>query len=449
MSGFDGDPPTLTARETSPDEVLVLTSRPPGPAGLAVVTLLDGASSLAVDTAEPDTVLHLSLPDGPDGPDRSDDRTRRLVAAVLDPAAAAELARWSARPSPRTPLPLHPTAIDPRFARPSLGRLGLFARLAVGLDEVVRPDLTGAALAASLVDLGALALDLADLGPVPDGAELVIAGLDRWEDLDPDEWDDDDALLAATTRHSPQWRKSVYAHRPDLADRLEVLARDLRRDQQDRAVLATFPTLSDAPPPAASVGRAAARRGGAVGEPARAAAPRPLPVVDVLFDAELDGRLIAAERVGHHLTVHLGGLGPDDLWFRVFEAGTEPHPRLLALAPVGPSERTWRTAVALIGPDVADRDLRADVTRHPREPLRSTVVRRTERATHLGRVAARLSRTSAQGGSRPAAREAWLRCAGAWEDAGDLARARRALEYADTRPAPNWSDTTPLLTDLP
>lgn len=432
MSGRSSDPSPFTVEELADDEVLVSGDQP-GPAGLSAVSFLDGAANLAVDTADPSQVVRLSLPTGPD------DRVRRLVDAVLDAASAADLLRWMEGRSPRPPGALGVAPEDPRIARLPTGRLELFGRLAVGLEELLRPDLTEAALAAALVDLGASAFDLSALGPGPDGAALVTAGLERWESLDSDAWDEESQrLLAAISRKRPQWMKSLWPHDPALVDRLEVLSGELSDRMRHVRPVAAYAAIESLPEVTRMATRAPAP-GVAAGAPA-------VPVVDVSFDADLDGRLISAERVEHHLVVHLGGLADaGDLWLRVYELGSVP--RLLAIAPVGAPERTWRTAVALVGPDVADHDLAADVTRHPREPFRSPAVHRTERAVHLGRVAARAARNREQGDG-DVVMDAWDRCAEAWDHAGDQPRADQARRYAEDPLAPRWATTDPLLTDL-
>jgi hypothetical protein len=183
----------------------------------------------------------------------------------------------------------------------------------------------------------------------------------------------------------------------------------------------------------------------------RAATTAP-PVIDVLFAPDLDGRVISAERDDHHLVVHLGGLGDRPGWLRVYRAGSPP--RLLALAPVAETGRPWRTAVALIGPEVTTGDLLVDVTDAPSEPWRSPATRRTERAGHLGREAARVTRRAAALGrsagrhGRVGAELAWQDCARAWDDAGDPVRADQARDHATDPPVPPWALSDPLLTDL-
>jgi hypothetical protein len=448
--------PVLAVEEVGADEILVTSDALPGPAGLATVALLEGAAELSVDGAEPDGVVSVMAAVS------SDARTGLVMANVLDPGLAVDLDRWLAQPSPRTGRPLSAPADGTGVARRAIRGLGLLSRLAVGLDELARADLSEATRALSLVDLGVSAVDLAELGPLPDGTALVAAGLDRWEELDPDAWEDEaDDLLAATIDRSSRWSKSLQRDRPDVAGRLRVLTERMREDRSDGTVVmhSIVPAALDHPSAAApmapmaapaaeggldlAVSRSRSARAGAGGT------ARP-PAVEIAFAPDLAGRLIAAERVGHHLTVHLGGVDVDDAWLRVFEAG--PVPRLLALAPVGSPERTWRTAVALIGPDVVDSDLLADVTRRAREPFRSPAVRRTERATHLGKVAARSSRTAALGSSGRDVdldpTDAWRSCAEAWELGGDAVRAGRALRYAADPPGPTWSVSAPLMSDL-
>ena len=71
------------------DQLLVVTGeRPDGPAGLVVVELLDGSAELAVDTAEPDTVLSLTLARPLDDP------AHRLARLILGPVIADALLPW-------------------------------------------------------------------------------------------------------------------------------------------------------------------------------------------------------------------------------------------------------------------------------------------------------------------------------------------------------------------
>jgi hypothetical protein len=151
--------------------------------------------------------------------------------------------------------------------------------------------------------------------------------------------------------------------------------------------------------------------------------------------------------------VHLGGLGDDPLWLRVHQTGTPP--RLLAVAPVAETGRPWRTAVALIGPEVTTGDLLVDVTATPSEPWRSpgTPPHATGRPPGPGggppHPARRRPRAFVgEGRGRIEASTAWLDCARAWEAAGDERRAEQARRFADDRPVPSWAASDPLLTDL-
>lgn len=441
------------------DRLTVGPDHPPGPAGLAVVRLLAGAATLAVDTASSATLVSLTLPRALDDP------ARRLAHLVLGARDAEALIRWSEETGPTAAhdavLAGRSTPTDGGADRPVpiRGPLPLLGRLALGLEELTRRGTTEAAVAAALVDLGVLTLDLAPgLDPDPAGLALAAAGIGRWELVGPDGWDDAGGeLLAATTRRTARWHKSLFSADPSLARRLEVLVRSrpeqagagaaavrARSHRLESAAPSIEQRLSTVPAPVPAAG---ARPTGAdlAAAPAR-------PMIEVAFAPTLDGRVIAAEREDHHLVVHLGGLGDDPLWLRVHQAGVPP--RLLALAPLAESGRPWRTAVALIGPEVATGDLLVDVTDEPSEPWRSPATRRTERAGHLGREAARLTRRaaavgrSAGRGGREDAEAAWLDCARAWDDADDPTRAEQARTYATDPPVPTWASRDPLLTDL-
>lgn len=205
---------------TTADRLVVGPDRRPGPAGLSLVYLLDGAAVLAVDTAAPDTLVSLSLPRPLDDP------ARRLTHLVLGTLDAERLIRWSEETEPGAAQDAAPTRLltpDTGGADRPLtitpGPLPLLGRLALGLEELVRPGPTDAAMALGLVDLGVLATDLAPgLAPDPPGRVLAEAGIDRWELLDPDGWDDaGEELLAATSRRAAHWHKSLHGAAPDLA----------------------------------------------------------------------------------------------------------------------------------------------------------------------------------------------------------------------------------------
>jgi hypothetical protein len=457
----------LVATATA-DQVVVSSDHAPGPAGLVVVHLLGGDATLAVDTIEPATLVSIAL-SRPLG-----DAERRVAHRVLGAPHADAVVRWagpagSGRPRvvdpPVLPLPGTQGRGDPgrgRVTTIAAGPLPLLGRLALGLEELTRAGLTDPHLALGLVDLGVLALDLTPgLDPDPAGLVLAVAGIERWELVGPDGWDDAGPdLLAATARRSVRWHKSLFAADPSLAGRLEVLMRS-RPNRSAAGAGATTGTgrarhhgLPVAGPPASAPPAtvAAAPVPGAGPIAAERAATTAPPAIEVAFAPDLDGRLISAERDDHHLVVHLGGLGDRPGWLRVYRAGSPP--RLLALAPVVETGRPWRTAVALIGPEVATGDLLVDVTDAPSEPWRSPATRRTERAGHLGREAARITRRAA-GLGRSAGREgragaevAWQDCARAWDDAGDPVRADQAREYATDPPVPPWALSDPLLTDL-
>lgn len=117
------------------------------------------------------------------------------------------------------------------------------------------------------------------------------------------------------------------------------------------------------------------------------------PPIAMAFDpvlATAGARLVRIGREGHHLVVHLGGLPDDgpDPWVRVFiddPAGPVP----LALAPIPPTDRPWRTAIALVPTSVADRDLLVDVTVAPKQAWPSATARAVATAAHRGAEAAR------------------------------------------------------------
>jgi hypothetical protein len=158
-------------------------------------------------------------------------------------------------------------------------------------------------------------------------------------------------------------------------------------------------------------------------------------------------RVIAAERAGHHLTVHVGGLPGGDgevrngrhsggTWLRVFEASERAI--ALSMVPFTPEGRPWRTATALIPPEVPTDRLLVDVTAEPSEPWRSPATRLTRAAAARGAAAAKASRTGA-----PEAPAQWFETAAAWAAAGDQRRTALAEEYAAQPP-----EAEPLFTDL-
>ncbi|MBK6857230.1 MAG: hypothetical protein IPG97_11965 [Microthrixaceae bacterium] len=395
----------------------------PGPAGLAMVTLAGGTTEVDVDYARPDRLSFLAVPLEPSEDDLA------VVRRVLGPGTPTDSDRWWMTSTSST---VRPIGSNP---------LPLLGRLAVGLEELTATNHRDTVLAASLIDLGVHALDLThDLNPEPSGLELVTAGLARWEHIDPDAWDEEVELLAATTARSSRWVKAVYPHDPHLADRLQILSGALHRRATGQDQVARLVEMA-APAPVAAAPMAAAEGGAARSAPTRERLV-PRPTIPVLFGADLDGRVIKAERHGHHLVVHLGGLGEHQAWLRVHRYGQPPQ--LLAMAPVEDSGRPWRQAVALIGPEVDTEDLLVDVTTRPTEPWRSATGRNVERATALGRDATRLSRRR----EFVEAQQAWSRCSRAWLEVDDLTRSRTAEDYATQPPVPPWAARDPLLSDL-
>lgn len=452
------------------DQLLVVTGeRPDGPAGLVVVELLDGSAELAVDTAEPDTVLSLALARPLDDP------AHRLARLILGPVIADALLPWLDRAGgpgsgsgPRGPSPVGQTSVrlgdrdtdrhsdsEPSAQRVRPGAFGpgpLLGRLALGLAELTRPDLTDLEVAASLVEMGTLAGDLGPgLDPSPSGLALATAGIERWELLGPDDWETNPVVLEVVGIRQARWAKSLHQLDPTLADRLRRLrtARFNRMDAAARSGRARGAVSGPLPPAAAAAGPLdlVTYRNEMVAA-AEQAAP---PTLEVLFDPDVDGWLISADHDGHHLVVHLGGLGDRPCWLRVHRRGTPL--RLLALAPVEPGNRRWRQAVALIGPEVGSDDLIVDVTADPTQPWQSDSTRRVRRASRLGVEAARLSRQQvAAGAARPRRQNpvaaAWMECSQAWDEAGDQQRAARASQHSLDPPVPSWARRDPLLTDL-
>lgn len=425
----------------------------PGPAGVARLELLDATAELLVDVAEPDLLAVLRLADV------HDPRARRLARLLLGPRAADELAR-SRRHRRNQPTVLWRRGDDANV-RPirrgsAPGGLGLIGRLGLALGEVATAGLAERAVAVGLIEVAVAVQDLAvDLDPSPPALALLRAGVARWAALGPASFDDlDPSTRHALGRHVGRWRKRAYAIDSPLAASLAPLLAQLDDLRDAGGVHAA----GGAAPDLFAPGGVSADE--ILGDPSAVSALRAMPSaavsvrtsspvpsstrqdVAVLLDGPLSAagaRVIGAERAGHHLTVHLAGLpvnGPEP-WVRVFAGG--PRTTLVALAPVAPTDRPWRSAVALIGPAIATGDLLVDATVSPKGPWLGPSSHAVAVAAHLGAEAARAGRR----GQHHLAAQGWQATAAAWAALGDDRRAGLAHEYHDTPPS-----VDPLAVDL-
>ena len=447
----------LVARRDASDGTIGIDGWQPGPAGVAALELLGGEATLLVDVAEPDLLVSLRLGD-PGAPG-----VARVVDALLGVGVMELLSH----------LPdAEPTVVWRKADRripyvQGQGGLGLIGRLAIGLAEVSSVGRSDAAIAVGLVEAGFAAMLLAgEITPSPTGLALVRVGVDRWTQLPSDAFDRvGDAALARLVAEGERWSAAV-------ADRHALLSASLRRlltplqGRSSGPVASAGGAVSPAAPAAARL-RAAPKKAEQAEQAVDVAldlsmdASRAMaaPLADAVFavptgrrhdvavlvDAALSAsseiRVIAAERDGHHLTVHIGGADhAGALWLRVLE-GRRPAghgwPTLLALAPFSGSDRPWRSAVALIPPAIgAPEPLLVDVTANPPAPWCSSPTRATAHATALGALASRAGRQR-----RVDTPARWAACAQAWESIGDDRRRALAEGYV------NGASAAPLLID--
>lgn len=456
------------------DGGLVVEARRPGPAGLSTARFGDGRVSVAVDTAEPDLVVSVTvdLPDlaggrpsgnAPSGAGSSGDGATaagrpgdfllggpvgEVLWWLLGDDASASMERWWPGVEVGSSIelwsgpPVDPMLDDPRrraqvrFRSSAAESVG---RLALATGEIGRRNREPGPNALALVEAAVLAAQAEPFGPVPSARVLLDAAARHLSGLG-DDWLDHlgPVGIQRLDEHIDPWRGLLGGF-----DALDLLRRYDRAADHARRRPGRAPVAFDVPAPSI-----APRAGSAVGVPPPMApsAARPrlasadveqvaaarsaeagvggVPVsVSLRADLPGGGRVVDAEVLDDHLVVHVSGIENAGLWLRAFRPG--PAPTLLALAPFDAPHR-WRSARAVVPRDVDPSRLLVDVTARPEVPWRSADGDATERAFRLGVDAARASRRD-----DPDAADRWSRCADAWAVAGDREREGRAARLAD------------------
>lgn len=413
-----------------------LTGWVPGPAGLSLVGLAQGEIALAVDRADPSTLVFLEVPHGVPLRRQAVDALEQL----LGPGVVAMLSQVGDEPS----LVYEGDELARRRAT-AAGATAL-GRLAVLRSEVEEQSPTGVDLGLALAELARLARAVDPvLGVAPSHEQLAdaawagLAGLDHGQLLERLDLEARSAAAAVlddllrTSAPDPAWAGEVNS--------LVALLRpagpaSAGGDRARKAGLLRFGHEDDEPEAEAAEGVQAVR-------PAVAAAAAPMSSAVVAVEAsappppptdvEVMSRTAAVEVVavrweGADLHVQ-ARREPDarELWLRVFEAPAEDEaaPVLLALVPFEGTRFGMDQAVALVDPAVPrEPALLVDLTYDPREPAGAPAT--ASFAFELGRRAVRAERLD-----DPDATELWERCAEAWEQAGDTRRSGLARRRAD------------------
>jgi hypothetical protein len=409
-----------------------------GPAGTAAL-LVGGGIELDVDVAQPTALVSLTLDLPAGGAGGLDGDTKRRLDALLGPRRA-DLLLDRARSVPGNDVPVHDVAVhDPAHRSdhclaPAVHRAALAHTLA---GEVGAPPMVRA--------IGRLeaALELAKASSIPElrpvaqrDARLAI-----------------DLLLELAPEHPLVVPEQAVRPVSDLVRAAIALdgRRHMRAPLRERADEIERGHYTPRPP--ADTPRSRSRAGfpaGAVAGPgpeegtARRGAGGPRVDLRALPGALCDAGPVAYRRGTSEVEVRVPDWAGQHhaLWARAFHARDDV---LLAVAQFrrdGPD--VW--ARLLVPPHHAPH-LEVDVTDRPELPRPSATLRAVQRATYLGRLAARAERLS-----RPeqAARQ-WRRCAREWKRAGDRSRAYRAARYgreASSAPWPPDRVIAPLITDL-
>jgi hypothetical protein len=410
-----------------------------GPAGTAAL-LVGGGIELDVDVAQPTALVSLTL-DLPAGGAGALDRDTKLRLDALLGARRADLLLDRARSVPgndvsvpHVPVPDAPVQ-DAAHRRdhclaPAVHRAAL-AYTAAG--EIGTPPIVRA--------IGRLeaALELAKASSIP-GLRLVAQrdarlAIDLLLELTPEP-----GLIVP--EHAVQPVSDLVRAAIALDGRRHTRA-PLRARADEIAHGHFTPAVPPrSPSPAILPAGAAAGPGPGVDVVRRPAGPR----VDVraLPGALGDAGPVAYRRGTAEVEVRL----PDwegrhhDLWARAFHASDDV---LLAVAQFrrdGPDVR----ARLVVPPNHAPR-LEVDVTDRPELPRPSATLRAVQRATYLGRLAARAERL----GRPEEATRHWRECAREWMRAGDRSRAYRAARHGREPSSAPWPPDrviAPLVTDL-